>query len=203
MSDIYRALADPTRRIILDELSKREGQTLFELCGRLAMAHDITSSRQGRIAAPRGTGGSGVGSHRAGRQDQAALVRRLPADRDRYPLADSQRNRIMRIYATSVMVDDQRKALRFYTEVLGFQKKKDVPVGDFAWLTVVSSEEPDGVELLLEPAEHPAAKPFRDALVADGIRGPRSPWTTSMRSTRSCWRKAFASSNLPSTTAPS
>lgn len=75
----------------------------------------------------------------------------------------------MRINVTSVFVDDQRKALRFYTEILGFQKKTDVPIGDFAWLTVVSPEEPDGVELLLEPAEHPAVKPYRDALVEDGI----------------------------------
>ena len=75
----------------------------------------------------------------------------------------------MRINVTSVFVDDQQKALRFYTEVLGFQKKTDVPVGEFAWLTVVSPEEPDGVELLLEPDNHPAVKPFRDALVEDGI----------------------------------
>ena len=75
----------------------------------------------------------------------------------------------MRINVTSVFVDDQQKALQFYTEVLGFQKKTDVPVGKFAWLTVVSPEEPDGVELLLEPDNHPAVKPFRDALVEDGI----------------------------------
>ncbi len=79
----------------------------------------------------------------------------------------------MRINVTSVLVDDQQKALRFYTEVLGFQKKTEVPVGDFAWLTVVSPEEPDGVELSLEPANHPAVKPFRDAMVEDGI-----PWTS-------------------------
>ncbi len=77
----------------------------------------------------------------------------------------------MRINVTGVFVDDQQKALRFYTEVLGFQKKTDVPVGEFAWLTVVSPEEPDGVELLLEPDNHPAVKPFRDALVEDGIPG--------------------------------
>lgn len=75
----------------------------------------------------------------------------------------------MRINVTSVFVDDQQRALRFYTEVLGFQKKTDVPVGEFAWLTVVSPEEPDGVELLLEPDNHPAVKPFRDALFEDGI----------------------------------
>jgi catechol 2,3-dioxygenase-like lactoylglutathione lyase family enzyme len=75
----------------------------------------------------------------------------------------------MRINLTSVLVDDQEKALRFYTEVLGFVKKTEVPLGDHRWLTVVSPEEPDGTELLLEPDEHPAAKPFKEALVADGI----------------------------------
>ena len=75
----------------------------------------------------------------------------------------------MRINVTSVLVDDQDKALRFYTEVLGFTKKTEVPVGEYRWLTVVSPEDPDGVELLLEPDEHPAAKPYKAALVADGI----------------------------------
>ncbi|WP_084966028.1 VOC family protein [Thermoactinospora rubra] len=76
----------------------------------------------------------------------------------------------MRINVTSVLVDDQDKALRFYTEVLGFQKKTDIPLGGGArWLTVVSPENPDGVELLLEPDGHPAAGPFKRALVEDGI----------------------------------
>jgi catechol 2,3-dioxygenase-like lactoylglutathione lyase family enzyme len=75
----------------------------------------------------------------------------------------------MRIVVTSVMVDDQAKAHRFYTEVLGFVTKHDIPLGDARWLTVVSPEEPDGTELLLEPDSHPAAKPFKAALVEDGI----------------------------------
>ena len=76
----------------------------------------------------------------------------------------------MRINITSVLVDDQEKAVRFYTDVLGFVKKHDVPMGgEDRWLTVVSPENPDGTELLLEPSSHPAAKPFKDALVADGI----------------------------------
>jgi catechol 2,3-dioxygenase-like lactoylglutathione lyase family enzyme len=75
----------------------------------------------------------------------------------------------MRINLTSVLVDDQAKALRFYTEVLGFVKKTEVPVGEFLWLTVVSPEDPDGTELLLEPDAHPAAQPFKQALVEDGI----------------------------------
>jgi catechol 2,3-dioxygenase-like lactoylglutathione lyase family enzyme len=75
----------------------------------------------------------------------------------------------MKISLTSVLVDDQEKALAFYTDVLGFEKKNDVPLGEHRWLTVVAPEDPDGVELLLEPDEHPAAKPFKAALVEDGI----------------------------------
>jgi catechol 2,3-dioxygenase-like lactoylglutathione lyase family enzyme len=75
----------------------------------------------------------------------------------------------VRITLASVLVDDQEKALRFYTEVLGFVKKTEVPMGEHRWLTVVSPEAADGVELVLEPDEHPAAKPFKAALVADGI----------------------------------
>lgn len=75
----------------------------------------------------------------------------------------------MRIYVTSVLVDDQSKALDFYTKTLGFVPKHDVPVGEDRWLTVVSKEDPEGTELLLEPSGHPAAKPYKNALVADGI----------------------------------
>lgn len=75
----------------------------------------------------------------------------------------------MRITVTSVIVDDQARALAFYTDVLGFVKKTDVPIGEDRWLTVVSPQDPDGVELLLEPEGHPAARPFKEALVADGI----------------------------------
>ena len=76
---------------------------------------------------------------------------------------------MIRINVTSVLVDDQAKALDFYTDKLGFTKKTDVPAGEACWLTVVSPADPDGVELLLEPAGHPAAQAFREALVADGI----------------------------------
>jgi catechol 2,3-dioxygenase-like lactoylglutathione lyase family enzyme len=75
----------------------------------------------------------------------------------------------MKINVTSVLVDDQAKALAFYTDVLGFVKKTDFPAGGARWLTVVSPEAPDGVELLLEPDAHPAARPFKEALVADGM----------------------------------
>ena len=74
-----------------------------------------------------------------------------------------------RIHVTSVFVDDQQKALEFYTDTLGFLPKTDVPAGAFRWLTVVGAEEPDGVELLLEPDDHPAAKAYKAALKEDGI----------------------------------
>jgi catechol 2,3-dioxygenase-like lactoylglutathione lyase family enzyme len=75
----------------------------------------------------------------------------------------------MRINLTSVLVDDQDKALGFYTDVLGFRKKADISLGEHRWLTVVSPTEPDGPELVLEPDSHPAARPFKEALVSDGI----------------------------------
>jgi catechol 2,3-dioxygenase-like lactoylglutathione lyase family enzyme len=75
----------------------------------------------------------------------------------------------VKIYITSVFVDDQDKALRFYTEVLGFQKKDEIPLGADRWLTVVSPQEPEGPELLLEPDSHPAVRPYKEALVDDGI----------------------------------
>lgn len=75
----------------------------------------------------------------------------------------------MRIHLSSVLVDDQEKALRFYTEILGFVKKTDIPLGAHRWLTLVSPGEANGTELVLEPDVHPAAKPFKAALVEDGI----------------------------------
>ena len=79
----------------------------------------------------------------------------------------------MRICGTSVLVDDQSKALRFYTEILGFEKKVEIPMGQFSWLTLVSPEDPEGPYISLEPDAHPAVRPFLDAMVADGI-----PWTS-------------------------
>ncbi|APE18808.1 bleomycin resistance protein [Mycobacterium sp. WY10] len=75
----------------------------------------------------------------------------------------------MRINLTSVLVDDQDKALKFYTEVLGFTTKHDIPMGEHRWITVVSPEDPDGTELVLEPDSHPAVRPFKEALASDGI----------------------------------
>ncbi|MBC2367470.1 VOC family protein [Listeria booriae] len=76
----------------------------------------------------------------------------------------------MRINVTSIFVDNQEKALRFYTEILGFKKRSDFPVSDaFRWITVVSKEEPDGVELSLEPDDNPAVGPFKSSIYAQGI----------------------------------
>ena len=79
----------------------------------------------------------------------------------------------MRIWVASVFVDDQAKALDFYTGTLGFEKKTDVPLGEYSWLTVVAPDDPDGTQLLLEPDQHPAARAAKQALAADGI-----PWTS-------------------------
>lgn len=75
----------------------------------------------------------------------------------------------MRIKLNSIFVDDQEKALRFYTDVLGFRKKQDFAVGGGRWITVVSAEGPDDLELVLEPNGHPAASVFQAALMKDGI----------------------------------
>src|SRR3990170_4371050 len=75
----------------------------------------------------------------------------------------------MRIQLTSVMVDDQEKALQFYTQVLGFINKQDTPMGEARWLTVVSPEGPDDIELLLEPNSNPAARTFQKALFDQSI----------------------------------
>ena len=75
----------------------------------------------------------------------------------------------MRIKLTSIMVEDQAKALRFYTETLGFHKKSDFPVGEYRWITVVSPEKPNDVELALEPNANPAGKKFQEAMFSQGI----------------------------------
>ena len=75
----------------------------------------------------------------------------------------------MKIYVTSIFVDDQDKAQKFYTDVLGFSVKNNIPLGENRWLTVVSSEDPDGTALLLEPSGHPAVRPYKEALFFDGI----------------------------------
>jgi catechol 2,3-dioxygenase-like lactoylglutathione lyase family enzyme len=75
----------------------------------------------------------------------------------------------IRIKLNSIMVDDQDKALRFYTDVLGFKKKEDLPVGVYRWITVVSPDGPDDLELVLEPNANPAGKAFQEAMFSQGI----------------------------------
>ena len=79
----------------------------------------------------------------------------------------------MRIIGASIVADDQQKALKFYTEVLGFEVKHNIPLGEHSWITVTNAGEPDGVYLAIEPSSHPAVGPFRDAMMSDGI-----PWTS-------------------------
>jgi len=97
-----------------------------------------------------------------------AAVRAQETPRKPAPEREHARTGI-RIKLTSVFVDDQDKALKFYTEVLGFVKKRDIPVGKAKWLTVVSPAEPDGPELLLEPSDNPATKTFKKAIFEQGI----------------------------------
>jgi DNA-binding transcriptional ArsR family regulator len=184
VGDVFKALADPTRRIILDELAGRNGQTLFEICARLITNHGLGSSRQAISQHLDVLEAAGlVETRRKGRYKFHYInTRPLEPIIERWlsmPGKDAAaltaapirmgRGTGMRINIASVLVDNQEKALRFYTEMLGFVKKHDVPVGEDRWLTVVSPQDPDGTELLLEPSGHPAVKPFKEALVADGI----------------------------------
>src|SRR5690606_9387961 len=125
----------------------------------------------GDLTAPHGARGGRPGPHPAAGPLQVPPPRHHSAARDHRALAHAPRGTtlMIRINVTSVLVDDQAKALEFYTKKLGFVKKTDVPAGGARWLTVVSPADPDGVELLLEPDGHPAAKVFKEALVADGM----------------------------------
>ena len=170
MGDVFKALADPTRRAILDELAERDGQTLFELCARLADEARARVTRQAISQHLDVLEDAGLVETRREGRYKFHHLNTAPLETLDGPLARARpKGGRMRINLASVLVDDQDKALRFYTEVLGFEKKTDVPLGEHRWLTVVSPEDPDGVELVLEPDEHPAAKPFKDALVEDGI----------------------------------
>jgi catechol 2,3-dioxygenase-like lactoylglutathione lyase family enzyme len=103
----------------------------------------------------------------------------------------------MRITMTSVLVDDQDKALAFYTEVLGFRKKTDVPLGEHRWLTVVSPDALDSVELVLEPDEHPLPNRSRPRSSRTTSRSPLSASTTSNRSTSACVASVCTSRKSP------
>ncbi len=177
MPDVYTAIADATRRAILDELTARDDQTLFEICSRLLARHGVTSSRQA-ISQHLGVLEEAglVATRRVGRTKvHTLLAEPLREITDRWPvlrphhLKPEREPAMPRITVTSVFVEDQLHARDFYTRVLGFAVKHEVPVGDDLWLTVVDPTDPDGLELLLEPNKHPAVVPYTSALVADGI----------------------------------
>ena len=184
VGDVFKALADPTRRAILDELQERGGQTLFELCVRLLSKHGLGSTRQAVSQHLDVLEAAGlVVSRREGRYKFHDLDT-APLRQINRPMANRRlKEDIMRIVVTSVLVDDQEKALRFYTDVLGFVKKADIPMGEARWLTVVSAKDPDGTELLLEPDAHPAAGPSRRPWSPTAFRTPRSASTMSTPST--------------------
>ena len=171
MGDVFAALADPTRRLLLDELAERDGQALFELCARLITRHGMAITRQGV-------------SHHLGVLEEAGVIevrregrtklhflrtQQLDLIAQRWKTTRDRRADVLKINVTSVFVDDQDKALAFYTEKLGFLPKNDMPAGEFRWLTVVSPYDPEGVELLLEPNAHEAARAYQRALMEDGI----------------------------------
>ena len=169
VSDVFKALADPTRRAILDELTERDGQTLFELCARLTMKHGLSSSRQAISQHLDVLEAAGlVSTRREGRYKfhhlDTAPLRDIA---DRWPITAKEET--MRINLTSVLVDDQEKALRFYTDVLGFVKKTDVPLGEHALADRRLARRPGRRGAAPGAGRAPGGGPFKEALVADGI----------------------------------
>lgn len=171
VDELFAALGDPTRRLILDELTERDGQPLFEVCSRLMSKHRLAITRQGVSHHLRVLEDAGLVTTRREGRTKLHYRRTEPLEQvaQRWRTTPKARLDMLRINVTSVFVDDQAKALEFYTEKLGFLPKTDQAAGEFRWLTVVSPADPDGVELLLEPNEHPAAKAYQKALVQDGI----------------------------------
>lgn len=171
MEDLFDALGDPTRRLILDELATRNGQPLFEVCSRLMTKHALGITRQGVSHHLRVLEQAGLITTRRDGRTKLHYLQTRPLEQlaQRWRTTPEARADMLRINVTSVFVDDQAKALAFYTDKLGFEPKTDEPAGEFRWLTVVSPADRDGVELLLEPNEHPAAKAYQKALLEDGI----------------------------------
>ena len=166
VSDVFHALAAPARRAILDELHDRDGQTLFELCARLTAS--MASGCRGRRSRSTSTCSSrpawsdaAEGRYKFHYLDTAPLdeiVRRWKEHRHEDQPHERPRRR------------PGRRRSRFYTDVLGFVKKTEVPLGgEYRWLTVVSPDAPDGAELLLEPDGHPAAGRSSRRSSSDGI----------------------------------
>jgi DNA-binding transcriptional ArsR family regulator len=168
VDDVFDALGAPARRAILDALSIRDDQTLFEIVTRLVMDHEIDITRQAvsqHLHVLEATGL--VRSRRDGRYKYHTIdTAPLQVAMSRWLTKESTH---MRIHLSSVFVDDQDHALDFYTRILGFEARADVPLGNGdRWLTVGAPGE-HHVELLLEPSSHPAVAPYRAALADDGI----------------------------------
>ena len=191
LDDVFLALADGTRRDMLRRLTAGE-RTIGELAQPYDMSFEAASKHVRVLeraglrppAGPRPPPLLPARRHTSRRGRSVAVVLSAVLDgtlrrarprageekppwigraEARPPIHDNAEE-TMKIVLTSVMVDDQAKALAFYTQKLGFEKKKDIPLGAYRWLTVVSPEGAHGVELLLEPTGHPAAAPFQKAL---------------------------------------
>ncbi len=158
---------------MLDEFSERKEQTLYELTARLIMRHNVAISRQALAKHIDVLEEAGlVSSEKRGKYRMLVFDDEpLRAVMDRWLKWPYEKTRRpdMRITLSGVFVSDQDKALRFYTDTLGFLKKHDVPVGEFKWLTVVSPDDPDGTELLLEPNENPVAQEYQKGIFDQGI----------------------------------
>ena len=174
MTDVFEALAAPAED---GQFSTFFASGTVRLCSRSVLAsstmkHDLTLTRQAisqHLDVLEAAGLLRNQARKAATSDHYLDTTPLNEIVKRWLTPETKGRRGMKIVVTSVLVDDQDKALRFYTDVLGFLKKTDIPMGHHRWLTVVSTNYPDGVELLLEPDEHPAARPFKQALIEDGI----------------------------------
>lgn len=174
MTDTFKALSDPLRRLIVDELAERDGQTLFELCSRLALKHQNASTRQAvshhlKLLEEAGI----ISTHREGRTkvhhlESGALRSVTGRWADVVPTGGSG----LRITQTSIFVDDQDRALDFYTSMLGFVVRDDVPAGEHRWIALSSPGDPNGPVLVLEPDSHPAIESLKRSLMDEG-----SPFT--------------------------
>jgi DNA-binding transcriptional ArsR family regulator len=165
---IYKALADSTRRLILDEFNERKEQTLYELSAHLVMKHNVTMSRPA-IAKHIGIledAGLLKSEHRG--KYRVLILSNKPTIQLTNNKSGNESSRV-KIILTSIFVDDQEKALDFYTKKLDFVKKHDTPLGEHRWLTIVSADEQNGTELLLEPSDNPTIQEYKRGLMAQGI----------------------------------
>jgi len=169
VGDIFEAIAAPVRRAILDELTDRDGQTLFELCTRLAMKHEYGLSRQGISQHLEVLESAGlVFSVRQGRykfhymraEPLRQIVVRWPGKRWRKDTENEDR-------ADQHLRRRPAKGTRVLHGKTGLHQKAEIPLGEARWLTVVAPGQPEGPELLLEPDAHPAVGPFKKALVEE------------------------------------